>query len=264
MTTEIPGRRYRSQSVQERRDERRSRLIEAGIQAFGTAGYRATTIEELCSAAGVSTRNFYEEFATREALLIWLHDDLNERAHRAVLEALVDVDPDDLPARADAAMAAYLGVMTTDRRWTRIALVESVGVSREAEAHRRAAIDRFVTLLKAEAHRLAAAGLIGERDYELRAVGVAGAINSLVMTLADDDSPKQLAAVAEEAAGVIVRAISLPSGACRGRFTCFWSPSPSPLSRPPAHPPRRCATSSRSATTGTARPTSSMRTATAS
>src|SRR5882757_1187794 len=126
VNTEIPGRRYRSQSVQERRESRRVRLIEAGVDAFGTAGYRATTIEELCAAASVSTRNFYEEFPTREALLIWLHDDLNERAFRAVMEALVDVDPDDLPARAKAAMAAYLGVMTTDRRWTRIALVESV------------------------------------------------------------------------------------------------------------------------------------------
>ena len=204
----MPGRRYRSQSVQERRAGRRARLIEAGIEAFGTAGYRATTIEELCTAAGVSTRNFYEEFPTREALLIWLHDDLNERAYEAVIEALVDVDPDDLYARATAAMAAYLEVMTADRRWTRIALVESVGASPEAEAHRREAIDRFVTLLKLESQRLMTSGLIPPRDYDLRAIGVAGAINSLVMTLADDESSTQLNAVADEAAAVIVRAIS--------------------------------------------------------
>src|ERR687883_529359 len=89
------GRRYASKTVDERRGERRARLLQAGLELFGAHGYRGTTIEALCAAAGVSTRNFYEEFGSREALVIALHDDVNSRALSAVVEALAGTDPDD-------------------------------------------------------------------------------------------------------------------------------------------------------------------------
>ena len=92
------GRRYAEKTATERRADRRTRLLEAALDAFGNGGYRAASIEQLCAAAGISTRNFYEEFANREELLIALHDDLNARALTAVVEALAEVDPDDLDA----------------------------------------------------------------------------------------------------------------------------------------------------------------------
>ena len=55
--------------------------------------------------AGVSTRNFYEHFASREELLIALHDDLNARALEAVARAVAATDPDDLAAAPTPACA---------------------------------------------------------------------------------------------------------------------------------------------------------------
>lgn len=110
---------------------------------------------------------------------------------------------------ASVATSAYLQVMTSDRRWARIALVESVGVSAEAEAHRRAAIDGFVVLLQAEASRLAAAGLIPDRDHHLTAVALAGALNGLVNTwTADAEWDTRVDQIAEEAARLIVVALT--------------------------------------------------------
>jgi len=208
-TTGPTGRRYRRQVPEERRTERRARLTAAAVEAFGTRGFRATTIEELCKAAGISTRNFYEEFATREALLVALHDELNARAFSAVLDALVDTDPDDIESRARKAVLAYLHVMTADRRWARIALVESVGVSPGAEQHRRDAIATFVELLRLEGTRLAESGVIPRRDYGLTAVALAGAINGLINTWsADDEWEAGVPEIAEEAARLIVRAFT--------------------------------------------------------
>lgn len=207
-STTTTGRRYRRQVPEERRHERRARLTAAAVEAFGTKGFRATTIEELCKAAAISTRNFYEEFANRETLLVALHDELNARAFAAVIEAMVDTDPDDIEQRARVAVLAYLHVMTADRRWARIALVESVGVSPEAEHHRRDAIDRFVELLNLEATRLAGSGVIPARDYRLTAVALAGAINGLINTWsADDEWEAGVPEIAEEAARLIVRAL---------------------------------------------------------
>lgn len=206
----IAGRQYGNQTADERRAARRARMLSAGLDAFGgPLGYRGTTIEALCTAAGVSTRNLYEEFGSREALLIALHDDLNERALHAVVAALADVDPLDVHARAHGATSAYLQVMTTDRRWARIALVEMVGTSPDTEAARRASIDRFVALIEFEADRLAAAGVIPDRPHHLTAVALAGALNGLVHTWsADDGWTAQLPAVADEAARIIVAAFT--------------------------------------------------------
>lgn len=201
----MTGRRYAAKTHDERRAERRSRLMEAALEAFGTRGAGQTSIEQLCAAAGTSTRAFYQEFSSREELLIALHDDLNERALEAVVEAIAAVDPTDLDARARAGVAAYFRVMTSDRRWARIALVETVGHSPAAELHRRTAIERFGKLIELEADRLAGIGLIARRDYTLTAVALTGAINGLVSTWTADGSwDAKVERVIEEAARLIV------------------------------------------------------------
>jgi AcrR family transcriptional regulator len=202
------GRRYRDKTAVQRRADRRSKLLDAALDAFGSEGYRASSIEQLCAAAGISTRNFYEEFSDREQLLLALHDDLNARALEAVMRAIADIDPDDLPARARAGVSAYFGVMTSDRRWARIALVESVGVSPTAEAHRRAAIDRFAEVLRLEASRLAQSGAVPQRDYTLTSIALVGAVNGLINTwTADADWGAQVDSVVDEATRLIVLAI---------------------------------------------------------
>jgi AcrR family transcriptional regulator len=204
-------RRYRRQTLTERRAARRAKLIDAAVQAFGTKGFRATPIEELCAAAGISTRNFYEEFPSREALLIALHDELNQRALAAVTRAVAESDPRDLEARARAGTLAYFRVMTDDRRWARIALVESVGVSPAAERHRQRAIDRFAQLLLAEANRAADAGLIEKRDYRLTSVALVGAINGLINTwTAEPGWEAQIEQIASEGARLITLATRGP------------------------------------------------------
>ncbi|WP_354700366.1 hypothetical protein DSM112329_00637 [Paraconexibacter sp. AEG42_29] len=206
-----PGRRYGDRTAAERSEDRRGRLVAAALEAFGTTGYGQTSIEQLCAQARVSTRNFYELFAGREALLLALHDDLNARALTAVAEAVAAVDPDDLPGRAGAGVRAYFTVVTSDRRWARIAIVESVGVSQTTERHRREAIQRFADLLQLEFTRLAEAGLIPARDFRLTAIALVGAINGLVNTWAGDsawdDSLDDVVAVATE---LIVTAATRP------------------------------------------------------
>ena len=187
-------------------------MLAVGLELFGTGGYRATTIEALCAAANVSTRNFYEEFGSREALLLALHDELNARALRAVVDAIGGVDEDNIAGRVRAGTEAYLDVMTSDRRWAQIALVESVGISADAELHRRTAIDRFVALIEAEANRIAAAGLIERRDWHLTAVALAGALNGLINTwTANDDWQTMVPRIADEATRLIVLALEGPA-----------------------------------------------------
>lgn len=208
-TTARPDRAYGRKTADQRRLERRDRLLAAALDEFGAQGFRGTTIEALCTRAGVSTRHFYQDFASREDLLIALHDDLNERALQSVVATISKVDPNDLAARALAATTAYLEVMTSDRRSARVTLVESVGVSAKAEQHRREAIDRFVALIELEAGRLAADGVIPQRDYRLTAIGLAGALNGMVSTwTASEEWEAKVPDIAAESARLITLALT--------------------------------------------------------
>lgn len=76
-----PTGRYGGRTAEERQAERRCRFLEAGLQLFGDSpGFRSTTVAALSEAAGLSTRQFYEEFRTLEDVLAALHLQVNDWA----------------------------------------------------------------------------------------------------------------------------------------------------------------------------------------
>jgi AcrR family transcriptional regulator len=171
---------YAGRSAADRRAERRERLMAAGLELFGTEGYAASSIEKLCAAATVSTRNFYEEFAGREALLTALHNRILESAAAAVGTAFVELDDSTLPQRVEHAVRAYITTTAADPRWARLSYVEVIGVSEAVERHRIVWRERWVTVLEAEANRAVARGEATARDFHLGAVALIGAVNELV------------------------------------------------------------------------------------
>ncbi|EPJ39818.1 hypothetical protein STAFG_3128 [Streptomyces afghaniensis 772] len=85
----VPGRlraptgRYGGKTAEERQAERRRRFLDAALQLFGdTPGFRATTVAALSEAAGLSTRQFYEEFRTLEDVLAALRRTVAARRAR--------------------------------------------------------------------------------------------------------------------------------------------------------------------------------------
>jgi AcrR family transcriptional regulator len=170
---------YRGQSNLERREERRDRLLAAGLDLFGTAGYAATSIEGICTTAGVTARHFYEHFASREALLRAVYDGVIAETQRAVLRALTHST--DAEARATAGVRAFVHAYLEDPRRARIACIEVIGVSADFERHRRSVIHAFAAVIQAQAEALAAAGTIAvARSYQLAGIAMAGAVNELM------------------------------------------------------------------------------------
>ena len=81
---QVVERRYRGRLPDERRADRRRRLLDAGLELFGTVGYHGTSIERLCAQAGVTARHFYQEFSGREALLAALFGEIVSEVGQAV------------------------------------------------------------------------------------------------------------------------------------------------------------------------------------
>jgi AcrR family transcriptional regulator len=134
---EPPGaaRRYRGVTAAERSAARRERLLDAGLEVFGTNGYASSSIAELSRAAALNSRYFYESFSSREDLLyhVYLRIVTDLASHAA---AAIAQEP-TIEGQARAALRAGWITMTEDRRKARIVAVEVVGVSHRLEQLRR-------------------------------------------------------------------------------------------------------------------------------
>ncbi|MDX2677914.1 TetR/AcrR family transcriptional regulator [Streptomyces sp. NY05-11A] len=176
-----PTGRYGGKTAEQRQVERRGRFLDAALQLFGgTPGYRGTTVASLSEAAGLSTRQFYEEFRTLEDVLAALHLQVNAWAEEAVMAAFTVAQDLPLVDRVTAIFRAYAGNVTADPCRIRITFVEIVGVSPRLEEQRLARRANWVDLICAEATAAAARGEAAPRDYRLAATGFIGSVNGLL------------------------------------------------------------------------------------
>jgi AcrR family transcriptional regulator len=170
----------KGRTLAERRWERREALLDAALDLFGTKGYAATSVEELCRTAYVSTRNFYEEFDNREAVLFALGDRLVGEAYQAMVEATVEDGPDRLVREARARVGALAHALLDDPRRARIAFIETLGVSPLQEARRRNAHRLFAQYFAALVRADFTSEGFGSREEDIFAIALVGAINEIL------------------------------------------------------------------------------------
>lgn len=61
--------------MQERSQETRTNILNAGLALFSRHGYDATGVAEICTEAGVSKGAFYHHFPTKQAVFVSILDD---------------------------------------------------------------------------------------------------------------------------------------------------------------------------------------------
>ena len=143
---------YRGVSAQQRRAERRARLVAAGLDLLGTVGWEQTTMTAVCAHAKLTERYFYEHFTSRDELLRAVVDQIADEARTTIATALADAPPD--PAATAAAMiAAFVIFVTDDPRKGRAALVESAAAD-PLRRRRHELLREFAHLLVVKTHDL--------------------------------------------------------------------------------------------------------------
>jgi AcrR family transcriptional regulator len=204
------ARGYGGVPPEQRRAERREKLLTAALELFTSRGYQQSKITELCALAGVSTRNFYEEFTGKEQVLLNLHARINTLAMDhvvAVVEKLKDADP---VTRIFQLLDAFVESVTSDPRLPRLNYVEAVGVSAELEAQHQEWVDKWADFIEAEAERAAQSGLAPRRNFRLTSIALVGAATGLLREWQAHDPPLPADQVAEELRGLMLAGITRP------------------------------------------------------
>jgi AcrR family transcriptional regulator len=178
-------RTYRGISPADRQAERRERLLEAGLELFGTVGYAQTSVRSLSAAAGLNSRYFYESFSSREDLLYGVYQrivvDIFTRAAEAVTHA------DTIEGKARAGIKAGWTAVTEDRRKARVVALEVVGVSDRIERLRRETRHALAKLTAEQAMSLAGPGTRLRLDPVLTARSLMGGVVEVLLDWINGD-----------------------------------------------------------------------------
>jgi AcrR family transcriptional regulator len=140
-----PSRLYRGVSPSERRAHRRERLLQAGLEVFGTHGYASSSIRAVCAEASLNSRYFYESFSSREELLYHVYTDIVQEIASVVLRATAQAET--IEEQASAGLLAGWTILTEDRRKAKVMALEVVGVSDRLERLRRSNRHAFADIL---------------------------------------------------------------------------------------------------------------------
>jgi AcrR family transcriptional regulator len=179
----IVTRPYGGVNAEARRQERRQRLLAAGLEVFGHHGYHHTTVRDICDAAGLTERYFYESFKTLRLLFDAVHEQLRDELARLTLPTAETAHLSPLQ-QVEASLRAWLAFLQTDPRRARIMLIDA-SVIEDLDAVRpnhaaQAFQARMLLLLELLHPNLSRHGI----ELELTAAALNGALLSLARTWA--------------------------------------------------------------------------------
>lgn len=136
---------YGGLSRQERILNRREKLLEAGSLTIGRVGYKFTTVKQVCQAASLTERYFYESFENLEALFIACYiEALQEMKSNLVQVIMTSANaPENLLLPC---IHEYLKFLHENPSKSRIILLEAYGVSAKMNEIYRSEIATIVDL----------------------------------------------------------------------------------------------------------------------
>jgi AcrR family transcriptional regulator len=187
MTSEAKSSRlYKGVTTEDRRIERRLRLIAAALEVYGSIGFKRGSVRAVCQAAGLTERYFYEAFDTADDLLIASLETVNVAAvERLRLAAQSSSDP------IHSMVSAFFSTIERAPLRSRIFLTEVRGASEPVDRALSAWQDRFGVVISEELR------LIDPPRFLLR--GIVGGLSQIALAWLEEGAATPIEEVVAEA-----------------------------------------------------------------
>lgn len=203
-----PLRSYGGVSATERVAARRARLLDAGLELYGTRGFAATGVKDICRQAGLTDRYFYESFRDSGELFTAVFDRATSDLLALVADHVGQVTPEP-ESQVRASIEAFVRALVADPRQARVVFAESTSAGAEVDRHIRASLRQFAALIATTARPHLPE--MPERMLQLGSLSLVGAIERVIIEWQDG----QLDATIEEVIDHLVQ-LFLIAGASVG------------------------------------------------
>lgn len=157
----------------------RDRLIDAMASTVAAKGFAGTSLTEVCAAAGVSTRSFYQHFEDKEACFLATFETGVHVLQLTVFAAYEQPGP--WPERIRRGLSALLGVLGAQPAFASLSVVEVLAAGPRALQCRRTLLESYLGFF-ADAPRLDNQPAVPGPSVEAVIAGVYGMIFEYVAT----------------------------------------------------------------------------------
>jgi len=176
INTQNNGRTYGGLSLEERKAQRRETFLRAGLEVFGTIGFRAATVRCLCKEAKLTDRYFYESYGSLEKLLMAVYEHCMTNLSKKILQSMTLNFRDNNVANAlEAGLDAYFSELE-DPRIARICMVELEAISPEVDQLYNNYIRSFSTILLGLANKVYPHWSLDQEQREVIGISLVGAM----------------------------------------------------------------------------------------
>jgi AcrR family transcriptional regulator len=176
------ARTYGGRSADDRRAERRTRLLAAGRRAWGESGLTGVTVRGVCALAGLTDRYFYESFANREALVLAVADQLRDEMLAVMVQGGLAASG-GVEAKLRGGLNAILRAATSDPATLRIFTSDPADLP--ALAQQRRVMLTMITDLVIQFVPEVLTGEVDAHQLRLAALFSVGGVNQLIESWID-------------------------------------------------------------------------------
>ena len=180
-TSKTKERQFKGLSLTERKQARREKLIEAGIEAYGTHGFFAVTVKDICNEAKLTERYFYESFKKSDELFQTIFLTLIDQLQHNVMQAIMQASSEQRKM-IEAGLTALLTTLRDNPRMARIIYIDAMLVQ---ELHNQATIHetmlRFDRMIQAFVMLMMPHIDRSEREISFVATGLNGYVTQIAI-----------------------------------------------------------------------------------
>ncbi len=202
------GKYDRNRTPEERREERRERLLDAATEVFAARGYAGTRVDDLVEHAGISRRTLYEEFESVDAILTEVYERAVRISFTSILERLVAVQ--DPLERIRAGVAAYYDLIAANPSAARVVFEVYRHAGPAQAARYELNTTRYTLLLMESLNAAHAAGQLGRPADEASVFALTKGLEAIGTRAIGRGETHRLGELAPAMATLIIEAFRAP------------------------------------------------------
>lgn len=196
-----------SDKTREKKDAKRTAMMQAAVQVFAEKGYYAATVRDIVKQADVAIGTFYFYFPDKETLFVHLYEETADFLLQTIDQAVRSRK--DLVQQLSHGIQAYLNIAIYEPAVVQLLLVGGVGSVPSLQAKRTTFRERMIRLWQRPLDQAIDNGVIPDQNSRRVAEAFAGAFDEVILQLLAMPEPEDKAtSVIEELTLFSLRAIA--------------------------------------------------------
>ncbi len=198
---------YRSSDkTRQKKDAKRTAMMQAAVQVFAEKGYYAATIRDIVKQAGVAIGTFYFYFPDKETLFVHLYEETAEFILHTIRQAINSRSV--FSKQVIAALQAYANIAVYEPAIVQLLLVGGIGAVPSLNSKRIAFRQQLTAVWQRPITAVIENGQATPQNAQRTAEAFIGAIDEVILNLISYPDPEDEApAAVQELANLLLRMV---------------------------------------------------------